>query len=108
MLKGAFFAAASGVLCACAAHHKVVNIASAPITKQEVAKATAPPSADQCNASRYQSLIGMPRTAIPAHLDAPATRIACTMCAITMEYAPGRLNIFYSENTGLVEKVRCG
>jgi hypothetical protein len=35
-------------------------------------------------------------------------RVTCTTCPITQDYAPGRLNIFFNAQSGLVEQVRCG
>ena len=37
-----------------------------------------------------------------------ATPVACTTCPVTEDYSPYRLNIFYNQQTGLVEQVRCG
>jgi hypothetical protein len=69
---------------------------------------TDPDGADPCGASRYQSLVGRPRSAIPAEPAGATWRIACTSCPITMDYSPARLNIFYDEETQIIEEVRCG
>jgi hypothetical protein len=37
-----------------------------------------------------------------------ARRVACTTCPMTMDYNPGRLNILYDQETGIVREVKCG
>jgi len=72
-------------------------------------KPTGPPPAeraDQCGASRYQWLVGKPRSAIPQ--PRPNWRVTCTDCPITLDHRPDRLNIFFDSETELVEQVRCG
>lgn len=64
--------------------------------------------ADLCKADENQWLIGKPRTEIPVPVDVINRRVACTTCPITEDYSPYRLNIFYNQQTGLVETVRCG
>lgn len=64
--------------------------------------------ADQCGASRYQYLVGRPRSAIPPQPAGATWRVTCTGCPITMDYSPARLNIFYDSETERVEEVRCG
>lgn len=63
---------------------------------------------DQCGASEYQHLVGQPRSRIPEAPAGSTWRVTCTACPITMDYSPARLNIFYDEETGIVEEVRCG
>ena len=67
-----------------------------------------PEEADRCGASRHQYLVGQPRSAIPAGPAGATWRVTCTSCPITMDYSPARLNIFYDEETQIVEEVRCG
>ena len=62
--------------------------------------------ADQCGASRYQWLIGRPRSAIPQQQS--NWRVTCTDCPITLDHSPARLNIFFDSETERVEEVRCG
>ena len=62
--------------------------------------------ADQCGASRYQWLVGRPRSAIPQQR--ANWRVTCTDCPITLDHRPDRLNIFFDSETELVEQVRCG
>lgn len=63
---------------------------------------------DACGASRYQYLVGRHRSEVPAKPEGATWRVTCTSCPITMDYSPARLNIFYDEETEVVEKVQCG
>ena len=92
------------------------NRAEAPSTPPAAAERRAAPTpgrpdsaeADQCGASRYQWLVGRPRSAIPARPAGANWRVACTGCPITMDYSPARLNIFYDQETERIDEVRCG
>ena len=64
--------------------------------------------ADQCGASRYQWLVGRPRSAIPAKPSDATWRVTCTSCPVTMDHSSARLNIFYDSETERIEEVRCG
>lgn len=66
------------------------------------------PTADLCRAGDLQWLVGKPKTDIPVPVDVVNRRVACTTCPVTEDYSPHRLNIFFSEQTGVVEQVRCG
>lgn len=63
--------------------------------------------AQQCNAEASQSLIGSHVGAVDFAAGANV-RIACTTCAVTMDYNPNRLNVFFKEETGIIERVTCG
>ncbi len=63
---------------------------------------------DMCKAGELQWLVGKPRSQIPVPVDVVNRRVACTTCPVTEDYSPYRLNIFYNQQTGLVEQVRCG
>lgn len=63
---------------------------------------------DLCHAAELQTLVGQPRTEIPVPVDVINRRVTCTTCPITEDYSPYRLNIFYDQDTGIVEEVRCG
>ncbi|MGH7027707.1 hypothetical protein [Brevundimonas sp.] len=64
--------------------------------------------ADMCKAGELQWLVGKPRTEIPVPVDVVNRRVACTTCPVTEDYSPYRLNIFYNQQTGIVERVSCG
>lgn len=63
---------------------------------------------DRCGAGALQSLVGKHKSEIPVPVDVINRRVACTTCAITEDYRPERLNIFFNERTDLIEQVRCG
>ncbi len=62
----------------------------------------------QCQAARHASLVGRPRAEIPPTPAGATWRITCTTCPVTMDYNPGRLNILYDRETGVVREVKCG
>lgn len=70
--------------------------------------ATPPPAPDTCGARDLQSLIGRPRSEIPVPVRPELQRVACTTCAVTMDFNPNRLNIFFDAATGLIAQIRCG
>lgn len=62
---------------------------------------------DGCEAVRYQPLVGQSRAALQGlALPAPVRLIGPGM-AVTMDHAPGRLNIRYDES-GVIREVSCG
>jgi hypothetical protein len=63
---------------------------------------------DACGAKDMQYLIGKPKTEIPVPLNPALRRVACSTCAVTMDYNPQRQTITFDTNTGLVTSVRCG
>ena len=65
-------------------------------------------SGDQCRASDYQYLVGRHRSTIPPKPAGETWRVTCTTCPVTMDYSERRLNIFFNEQTEIVEQVRCG
>ena len=66
------------------------------------------PTADMCRAGELQWLVGKPKTDIPVPVDVVNRRVTCTTCPVTEDYSPNRLNIFFDEQTEIVEQVRCG
>lgn len=67
-----------------------------------------PPPPDQCGAAEAQKYVGRPRTEIPVPVLPALQRVACTTCAVTMDFNPRRLNFFFDAESGLVKEVRCG
>ncbi|WP_241209799.1 hypothetical protein [Brevundimonas fluminis] len=63
---------------------------------------------DQCGAHELQWLIGKDRSEIPVPVNPYARRVTCTTCAVTEDWSPTRLNIFFDQETNKVETVRCG
>jgi len=66
------------------------------------------PVADACGARPLQTLVGRPRSEIPVPVRPELQRVACTTCAVTMDFNPNRLNFFFDAQTGLIKEVRCG
>lgn len=67
-----------------------------------------PPPPDQCGAAEAQKYVGRPRTEIPVPVRPELQRVACTTCAVTLDFNPRRLNFFFDADTGIVKEVRCG
>ncbi|MEH6699567.1 MAG: I78 family peptidase inhibitor [Brevundimonas sp.] len=63
--------------------------------------------ADTCGAAESQSLIGRNVAAVSFAADANV-RVACTTCAVTMDYNPDRMNVFFDQETGIIQRVTCG
>ena len=66
------------------------------------------PTTDLCRAGELQWLVGKPKTEIPVPVDVVNRRVTCTTCPVTEDFSPHRLNIFFNEETDIVEQVRCG
>jgi hypothetical protein len=64
--------------------------------------------ASQCQPVRSVHLVGRPRSEIPPTPAGATWRVTCTTCPVTMDYNPGRLNILYDRDTGVVREVKCG
>lgn len=65
-------------------------------------------TADLCRAGDLQWLVGKPKTQIPVPVNVINRRVTCTTCPITEDFSPYRLNIFFDQQTDIVEQVRCG
>ncbi|AQR63504.1 hypothetical protein BZG35_11640 [Brevundimonas sp. LM2] len=63
---------------------------------------------DLCKAADFQYLVGRSRTEIPVPVEVVSRRVVCTTCPVTQDFSAHRLNIFYNEQTDIVEQVRCG
>lgn len=63
--------------------------------------------ADTCGAAESQSLIGRNVAAV-SFASGANVRVACTTCAVTMDYDPNRMNVFFDQDTGRIERVTCG
>ncbi|MDP3800591.1 hypothetical protein [Brevundimonas sp.] len=102
------------VLLALAACSTPASDASAPRALEEAqinqptGARSSSPTADMCRAGELQWLVGKPKTEIPVPVDVVNRRVTCTTCPVTEDYAPHRLNIFFDEQTEIVEQVRCG
>ena len=64
--------------------------------------------ADLCKARDLQWLVGRPKTEIPVPVEVVNRRVACTTCPVTEDFSAYRLNIFFNQETDIVEQVRCG
>lgn len=84
-----------------------VGVTPAP---QAIAPTPVPPhdQTDLCKASDLAWLVGKPKSEIPVPVDVTDRRVVCTTCPVTEDYNPYRLNIFFDEDTGVVERVNCG
>jgi hypothetical protein len=70
----------------------------------------APPPSDvrQCDAASLKYLIGRPRSEIPAPIEPGNRRVYCSSCVITQDYVPGRTDIVFDTQTGIIIQVKCG
>jgi hypothetical protein len=66
------------------------------------------PTTDLCKAGEMQWLVGKPKSEIPVPVDVVNRRVTCTTCPVTEDFSPHRLNIFFNDQTDIVEQVRCG
>ena len=63
--------------------------------------------AETCGAATFQHLVGQPRTAVQGLPLPRDVRLIGPDMAVTMDHAPGRLNIRYDEG-GIIREVFCG
>ena len=97
------------VLAACSTPDSVPPPAAASPPPPAPPAAPSPePTADACGAKAMQYLVGRARSEAPVPVKPDLQRVACTTCAITMDYNPNRLNIFFDAATGVIKEVRCG
>lgn len=113
MRRWIFAAAAMLTLAGCAS-----ELEPAPPAPQAPNPAPAPappppasrprPNEDMCGAYEAQDLVGRPRSEVPVPVLPALQRVACTTCAVTMDFNPRRLNFFYDAQSGLIKEVKCG
>lgn len=61
----------------------------------------------RCDAEDARSLVGSHHGAVTFPREANV-RMACTTCAVTQDYQENRLNLFFDQETGIIERVSCG
>ena len=65
------------------------------------------PVPQRCDAAAARSLIGAHVGAVTFPRDANV-RVVCTTCPVTKDLRPDRLNIWFDQATGIIERVDCG
>lgn len=101
--------ALGAVLCACETTEATAPaVVQAAEDNQPIGTHMPQGEADLCGAQPMQWLVGRTTTEIPVPVDVVSRRVACTTCEITEDYAAQRLNIFFDQDTQIVEEVRCG
>jgi hypothetical protein len=95
------------VLAACAHTQSAENNATSN-TRGGATAGVAQPSADACHASQFRYLVGKKRSEMPAKPADANWRVACTSCAVTLDFSPTRMNIFFDEKTDVIKEVKCG
>lgn len=97
-------------LIAAAALAGALTVACAPGQEGQTPPASgAEPTPVACQAGDYQEYVGRNRSTIPA--DAPpgrTFRVACSSCAVTMDYRFNRVTFTYDDKTNLITRVACG
>jgi len=92
MMRAGILAGGLALLSACAANPEVPAPAG---------------MADTCGAAGSQGLVGRNIAAVSFPADSNI-RTACTTCAVTQDYRPDRMNVFFDQATGTIERVTCG
>jgi U5 snRNP spliceosome subunit len=106
MKKILMFSAAAVLLSACAS--ETPPSPPPPAASDPAPPSAPPPEPDQCGAAEAQKFVGRSRSEIPVPVQPNLQRVACTTCAITMDFNPRRLNFFFDAQTGIVKEVKCG
>jgi hypothetical protein len=65
------------------------------------------PVPQRCDAEAARSLIGAHVGAVTFPRDANI-RVVCTTCPTTKDLRPDRLNIWFDQATGIIERLDCG
>lgn len=63
---------------------------------------------DLCRASAFQAFVGLALDQFPYGEFGDNLRTSCTQCAVTSDLRFDRINVFYDEETALIEEVSCG
>lgn len=63
---------------------------------------------DQCKASEYQGFIGQTLDRFPRADFGDKLRTACTECAVTSDLWFDRINVWFDNETDVIEEVSCG
>ncbi len=63
---------------------------------------------DACGARALASLIGQPVSKAPRPSGERAVRVVAEGDAVTMDYNPQRLNIYYDRSSGRIIGIKCG
>lgn len=66
------------------------------------------PDADICHASQYQQYVGRKMIDLPPKPEGAVWRQACTSCAVTMDFNPARMNIFFDKDSEVIKEIKCG
>lgn len=96
MMRAIFLAGAVAALTACAP-----AVSPDPMPEENAGVAW------RCDADAARSLIGSHHGAVTFPRNSNV-RMACTTCAVTQDYQEDRLNLFYDQETGVIERVSCG
>ena len=106
MKKILMFGAAMLLVTACAS--EPAPTPPPPASKPAPPPAEPAPEPDQCGAAEAQKFVGRQRSEIPVPVQPNLQRVACTTCAVTMDFNPRRLNFFFDAQTGVIKEVKCG
>jgi hypothetical protein len=79
-----------------------------PVQSAPSVIATPIAASSRCDAANLAWLVGKPRTAIPVPVDLSERRVSCTTCPVTQDYQPGRTDILFDAQSGLITAVKCG
>ncbi|WP_173088958.1 hypothetical protein [Devosia sp. 1635] len=63
---------------------------------------------DQCKASDFQELVGQPLDSFPADEVGEDLRTACTECAVTSDLRFDRVNVWFDQDTSIIDEISCG
>ena len=109
MIRSIVFAAVLGLAMAGCTGASSADPVAGPAPTAVAPPAPPPPTAaPQCDAASLMYLIGKPRTEIPVAVEPAMRRVYCSSCLVTQDYMPGRTDIVFDTQTGIVTQVKCG